>query len=64
MLAYELEYHVMAQIGNRINANDPNASMIKKSMEINATQPRYYKGDVREAFVKMLSPEKPRIYIE
>lgn len=35
-----------------------------KLVEICSSQPAYYSGNPQEAMMRMISPEKPRIYIE
>lgn len=66
MLAYELEYRVMLQ--TRIPALPPKSSplypVLKKFLEICASEPVYYTKDVDEAMAKMFMMEKPRMYIE
>lgn len=65
MLAYELEYRFIMQDKNfRCDPTDPNFPIIKKMLEICQAHPAYYVGNPREAFVKMIFPDKPRMYIE
>lgn len=65
MLAYELEYRFMSKNGAiNIKENDPHKDEMIKLVEICSSQPPYYSGNPQEAMMRMISPEKPRIYIE
>ena len=48
----------------RCDPTKPNFPIIKKMLEICQAHPVYYVGNPQEAFVKMLIPDKPRMYIE
>ena len=65
MLAYELEYRMMTQMGGfNLDPKDPNYEVVKRIVEICEAHPVYYVGDPMEAFYKMLYMEKPRLYVE
>lgn len=65
MLAYELEYRFMGKNGTiNIKENDPHKNEMIRLVEICNSQPVYYSGNPQEALMRMISPEKPRIYIE
>ena len=65
LLAYELEYHLMAQCGPiKINEFKPDLYIMKRIVEICKSQPIHYTANILEPFIKMLNPKKPRIYIK
>lgn len=65
MLAYELEYRMMLQMGGfRLDKRDKNYSTMKRLVEICESHPVYYYGDVQDALIRMMNPDKPRLYIE
>lgn len=65
MLAYELEYRMMMQMGGiRLDKKDPKYNVMKKFVEICESHPVYYTGDVKEALFMMSHSENPRMYIE
>lgn len=47
-----------------IKEDDPHKDEMIKLIEICNSQPAYYSGNSQEALLRMISPEKPRIYIE
>lgn len=62
LLAYELEYHLMAQCGPiKINEFKPDLYIMKRIVEICKSQPIHYTANILEPFIKMLNPKKPRI---
>ena len=64
LLAYELEYRMLLQMGGiKLDKNDPHYSVMKKFVEICESHPVYYTGNAKEAFARMTYPEKPRLYI-
>lgn len=64
MLAYELEYRMMMQMGGfTYEESDKNAPIVRKIIEICEAHPVYYVGDVKEALARMMYPDKPRLYI-
>lgn len=64
LLAYELQYRMLAQTGGiRLDRNDPHYGVMERFAAICASHPVYYYGDVMEAFDRMVNPDKPRIYI-
>ncbi len=64
MLAYELEYRMMMQMGGfTYEESDKNAPIVRKIIEICEAHPVYYVGDVKEALARMLYPDKARVYI-
>lgn len=65
MLAYELEYRIMLQTGGfRLDKSDKNYVTMKRLIEICESHPTYYYGDVQDALIRMMHPDKPRLYIE
>ena len=64
LLAYELEYGILAQAGGiRLDRNDPHYDVMERFAAICASHPVCYYGDVMEAVDRMFNPDKPRIYI-
>ena len=66
MLAYELEYRLMLQMGGIAmpNKNAKDYPVMKRFLEICESEPIYYTGKVEDALWKMMYMEKPRMYIE
>lgn len=64
LLAYELEYRFLMQTGGLRTEQVKNPEVSERFVAICESQPVYYVGDPQEAIVRMLYPEKPRLYIE
>lgn len=64
LLAYELEYRMFLQTGGmKISPDDPDIDVKKRFIKIVRSQPVNYVGNVREAFMRIMSPDKPRLYV-
>ena len=64
VLAYELEYRMMLQTGGFIlDKKDKNYPVMKRLVEICESHPIHYYGNVRDAFFRIMNPDKSRIYI-
>ena len=66
VLAYELEYRFILQIGGiRLpNKNSKDYPVMKRFLEICENEPMYYTGRIEDALAKLAFMEKLRMYIE